>query len=116
MDDIFSSLLKITMIALLIRAIISIITGIMVTKRIQKAQQNAAQSDQKLLEERMRQQSEARKADMVKDDYCGKLIEKSKAYIIRSGDQYLHFCSWECRQKYIENRKMASFQMPAEKV
>jgi YHS domain-containing protein len=40
---------------------------------------------------------------MVKDDYCGRMVSRDKAYIVRSEDKSYHFCSWECRQKYISS-------------
>jgi Tfp pilus assembly protein PilN len=104
MDQFFYTLLKITMVVLLIRAILSIATGILVTRRMKKAQEYAAQLDKEMLAQKLKQQAEVRKMNLVKDDYCGKMIDKQKAYIIHTDDeQYHHFCSWDCRQKYIES-------------
>ncbi|MBO6002372.1 MAG: transcriptional regulator [Desulfovibrio sp.] len=41
--------------------------------------------------------------EMVKDPVCGTYVDKSSAISVRSGDQVLYFCSYECRQKYIES-------------
>jgi hypothetical protein len=103
--DILTSLLRMTMVILLIRALFAIGAGIMMTRKMKKVQESAELEavNRQLLEQRLRQQSQAQEAQKVKDDYCGKLIDKSKAYIIRHGDKYHHFCSWDCRQKYIEN-------------
>ncbi len=43
--------------------------------------------------------------DMVYDEICDKEIEKSKAYhMIRDGKSH-YFCSWECREKFLESLK-----------
>ncbi len=41
--------------------------------------------------------------EMVKDPVCGTYVDKSSAISVRSGEQVLYFCSYECRQKYIES-------------
>jgi len=99
--DMLNSLLRIAMIFLLFRAIFSIASGISMSKKMKRAQQNSDKINQALAEQRGRQQNELLN-QMVRDDYCGKLVEKSKAYIIRSDDNLHHFCSWECRQNYIQ--------------
>ena len=40
--------------------------------------------------------------EMVQDPVCGTYVEKENAITVRNGDQTLHFCSYECRQKYID--------------
>ena len=111
MGQFYPTLLKILMIVLLVRAGLSILTGIIVTRKMKKAEKNAIRLDprdlellkQKLEEQESKPQLQPAEENMVRDDYCGKLIEKSKAYIIYKNNQYHHFCSWECRQKYLEN-------------
>ncbi|HOA81542.1 MAG TPA: hypothetical protein PKK61_10850 [Defluviitaleaceae bacterium] len=39
--------------------------------------------------------------EMVEDAVCGKLINKSKSYQLYHDDKLFYFCSWDCRQKYI---------------
>ena len=41
--------------------------------------------------------------EMVKDPVCGTYVEKDSAITVRNGEQTLHFCSYECRQKYIDS-------------
>ena len=41
--------------------------------------------------------------EMVKDPVCGTYVEKDSAITVKNGDQTLYFCSYECRQKYIES-------------
>ncbi|NLY43162.1 MAG: hypothetical protein GX066_04170 [Clostridiaceae bacterium] len=41
--------------------------------------------------------------EMVKDPVCGKYIQKDKAYqVVTNENQVVHFCSWDCREKYIK--------------
>lgn len=40
--------------------------------------------------------------EMAQDPVCGTYVEKSNAITVRNGDQTLYFCSYECRQKYID--------------
>ena len=41
--------------------------------------------------------------DMVYDSICKEEIAKSEAYhIIRDGESH-YFCSWECREKFVES-------------
>ncbi len=41
--------------------------------------------------------------EMVKDPVCGTYVEKDSAITVKNGEQILYFCSYECRQKYIES-------------
>lgn len=99
--EMVNSLLRITMIILLFRAIFTIITSINVSKKMKQTQQNTAMINEQLAEQNKKQQDELLDR-LVQDDYCGKTIEKEKAYIIRSDGHLRHFCSWECRQKFIQ--------------
>lgn len=41
--------------------------------------------------------------EVVKDAYCEAYIPKEKAYQVIDEDGTVHyFCSWDCRQKYIQ--------------
>lgn len=45
------------------------------------------------------------KEDLVVDPICGNEVEKKEAYrILKDGQEYF-FCSWECREKFLENTK-----------
>ena len=126
MDDFISTFIRITIIILLVRTVVSLITSFVVTRKMRKAQQDTRQNPEQSsaplnrdsLEQTRREQLMSMELegfrekkeetanrtvrDLVKDDYCGKLIEKTKSYIIRDHEQYRHFCSWECRRNYIE--------------
>lgn len=59
------------------------------------------------------QQQEERiiSGELVKDPICGAYVEKDTAISVRNGEIIVHFCSYECRKKYIalleEQRKLS---------
>lgn len=40
--------------------------------------------------------------EMVKDPVCGTYVEVDSSIKVRDGSKVHHFCSYECRQKYLE--------------
>lgn len=40
--------------------------------------------------------------DMVKDPCCGTYVEIDSSIKVRDGDKVYHFCSYECRQKFLD--------------
>ncbi len=61
-------------------------------------------NDRKKSEEKV-QNDEARKvADgiLVRDPICGTYVEKESSFSVRNGEKVEHFCSHECREKYIQ--------------
>ncbi len=62
-------------------------------------------NDNKKKAEKEAQQRKKRmdSGEMVKDPVCGTYVEKDSAITVRNGDKTLHFCSYECRQKYIDS-------------
>ncbi len=40
--------------------------------------------------------------EMVKDPVCGAYVEVGSGVTVRDGDTVTHFCSYECRDKYIK--------------
>lgn len=40
--------------------------------------------------------------DMVKDPICGAYVESEGSITVRNGEKIEHFCSYECRDKYIK--------------
>jgi len=89
------------MFILLFRAVISIVNGIIVSNKMKKAQMDSVNINQTIEQQRRKLETELLN-QMVKDDYCGKMIDKRKAFIVRLDDRPYHFCSWECRQKFIQ--------------
>lgn len=47
--------------------------------------------------------------EMVKDEVCDTFVKKEQAYIVVDDNEEKHyFCSWECRQKHIDEKKKAN--------
>jgi YHS domain-containing protein len=42
------------------------------------------------------------KGEMVKDPVCGSYVSLDNSVQARDGDKILHFCSYECRDKYLK--------------
>ncbi|MBS4536431.1 hypothetical protein GOQ29_12460 [Clostridium sp. D2Q-14] len=42
--------------------------------------------------------------EKVTDPICNSSIEKEKSYIIVEDEGNKYFCSWECRQRYLEQK------------
>ncbi|HCS74478.1 MAG TPA: hypothetical protein DIW17_11475 [Clostridiales bacterium] len=98
--EIFTLILNITMIAFLARAIFTIAGGFLMSKKVKQAQQNQLEIKEKLKEQNEQLQAHIQSL-MVQDDYCGKMVSKEKAFIVRIDNVPHHFCSWDCRQKYL---------------
>jgi len=96
-----TALLQITMGILVIRIVLSIIAATILGQKLQQAQKNNSSIDIRQYAQ-ADQQNKTQTTEMVRDSICGKMIEKRKAYIVSSGNQMNYFCSWECRQKFIE--------------
>lgn len=107
--DLLASLLQITFIFLLFRAILTVIGGISLSKRMKASMKNSSTETESVYNKsdnagasEVEERPSIYAIEMVKDNICGRYIAKDKAYIIRSDDEDNYFCSWECRQKYIE--------------
>ena len=42
------------------------------------------------------------KGEMVKDPVCGAYVSIDNSVRVRDGENILHFCSYECRDKYLK--------------
>lgn len=40
--------------------------------------------------------------EMVRDPVCGAYVEADSGITVRNGEKVFHFCSYECREKYIK--------------
>lgn len=40
--------------------------------------------------------------EMVKDPVCGAYVEAEGGITVRNGEKVIHFCSYECREKYLK--------------
>ena len=43
--------------------------------------------------------------ELVYDEICGREIPRQNSYIVATDDAYHFFCSWECRQKFVDSLK-----------
>ncbi len=41
--------------------------------------------------------------EMVKDEVCNRSIPKKEAHILVQGEDKHYFCSWECREKFLNS-------------
>ena len=48
------------------------------------------------------QESRVASGEMVKDPVCGAYVEKDSSLTVRNGEVVHHFCSYECREKYLK--------------
>ena len=64
-------------------------------------------NDKRKLQEKEQKEKEERikSQEMVQDPVCGTYVDKNTAITVRNGDAVHYFCSYECRQKYIESVK-----------
>lgn len=46
--------------------------------------------------------------EMVYDEVCATEIPKHNSYIVVVDDVYHYFCSWECRQKFVDSLNQSS--------
>ncbi len=98
--ELMTSILNIAMIVLLVRAVFSVIAGLMLSNKVRKAKENQAEISDNLNEQNKELQDHIQSL-MVQDDYCGKMISSEKAFIIRIDNKPHHFCSWDCREKFL---------------
>lgn len=40
--------------------------------------------------------------EMAKDPVCGAYVETEGGITVRNGEKIIHFCSYECREKYLK--------------
>jgi YHS domain-containing protein len=62
-------------------------------------------SKKKAAQEEQQKKKRMESGEMVKDPVCGTYVDKETSITVRNGEQTLHFCSYECRQKYIDTVK-----------
>lgn len=69
--------------------------------RVIKKDENNVKKDQTVIDGEIKDETK----DMVYDEICNEEIAKSEAYhIIRDGKSH-YFCSWKCREKFLESLK-----------
>ncbi len=56
------------------------------------------EDDMAILEAQIKEET----IDLVTDPVCHKEIEKTKAFHVIRNDESHYFCSWDCREKFLE--------------
>lgn len=70
-------------------------------RQLQEKEENQIHSEQTDRESGLEQQSDV-PIEMVEDPVCGKFIEKHHGYQLSRGTETFYFCSWDCREKFIQ--------------
>lgn len=52
------------------------------------------------------------KGDMVKDPQCGTYVLKEGAISVKNGEQTWHFCSYDCRDAFLERLEKGGKNLP----
>lgn len=94
--DLLGNVLSFLMFIMVIRFAFSLMVGIGLTKKRRKWQQQARQDS------KIQEVMDEAAIEVVQDEYCKVNIPKEDAYIAVIDDERHYFCSWECRQKYLE--------------
>ncbi|MBQ9407313.1 MAG: transcriptional regulator [Desulfovibrio sp.] len=50
--------------------------------------------------------------EMVKDPQCGAYVDAEESISVRDGDKVYRFCSYECRDKYLQHLKEGGRELP----
>ncbi|MBQ3060357.1 MAG: transcriptional regulator [Desulfovibrio sp.] len=50
--------------------------------------------------------------EMVKDPQCGAYVSVDGNISIRDGNRIYHFCSYECRDKYLQSLEDGAHELP----
>ncbi|WP_031516021.1 hypothetical protein [Desulfofalx alkaliphila] len=43
--------------------------------------------------------------NLVEDKICGAVVPRSQSYIVVRDDEEHYFCSWDCRQKFLDSQQ-----------
>ncbi len=49
----------------------------------------------------------AKTDDSIKSDCCGKMVKKSDVYRVVIENKEYYFCSWDCKEKFVTEKKTA---------
>ncbi len=97
----FTGFFSIFTVVVIVSLVLNIFTNIFTSFRKHMEKKN-----QDLIKEKESLQSvEQEYREMVIDPVCNKKIPKDDVYIAVIDDKRHYFCSWECRQKFIADRK-----------
>jgi YHS domain-containing protein len=100
-----ASLLQIMFFFFLVRSVFALVSTIVLTKKLRDAydkNEKVKKSEYEAIKQAVEANSPQATEELVQDKICGKYIPKVKAYITMGDNKRHYFCSWECRQRYIE--------------
>jgi len=108
MLDFVASILQIMFIVFLIRTVFALVSTMVLSKKLRDAynkneelKKNEYTAVRRAVETGSPRDA-ANAPEMVQDEVCGRYIPREKAYITMADGIRHYFCSWECRQKYIQ--------------
>ncbi|SBV94167.1 TRASH domain protein [uncultured delta proteobacterium] len=91
----------------LIIGVVAFILYKLVTNEIHKRA-----ADRKTTEEKRRQEPSS---DMVKDPVCGAYVDVASSVSVRDGAEVHRFCSYECRDAFLEKLRATGRNIPEKK-
>lgn len=54
--------------------------------------------------------------ELVKDQVCGTYVSIDDSITVRDGEKVHHFCSYECRDKFLKQLEDGGRELPAKKI
>jgi len=96
-----SGVFNFLMMMFLFRAAVTIFTALRLMSR-RRVRRNTAEAPKSPFLDAI---EESRVFDTVVDEYCGVIVPENEAYILMEDDGPRYFHSWDCRQKYIAEKK-----------
>ena len=107
--DIMGYFFRILFIMFIIRSLIRISTRSRVSKESVNEEKVIRTKTQESFELGMKKAKES-SVEMVRDEVCDKTVPLDKAYIVVREDKRHYFCSWECREKFINKDKNSEIE------
>lgn len=80
----------------MLKFIIFILAGVVLYKMLTNDKKKKVEKKEKV------QERFAATGEMVKDPICGAFVSKDSDIRVRDGEEVHHFCSYECRDKYLK--------------
>lgn len=71
-------------------------------KRKEDAKEDAAETERRVAA-----------GEMVKDPECGAYVAVDASVTVRDGDRVLHFCGYDCRDRYLKRLEQQGREIPA---
>ena len=86
----------------MLKFVVLIVVGFILYKLITNDQR-------KKVEEQKQKKTEANPSEvMVKDPICGTYVSTDSEIRVKEGQKVLYFCSYECRDKFLEDKNQNS--------